>query len=90
MTENDTPMIINADPMPAQLATLLRYVLTTLGGYAIAKGWISGDALEMVTSITLVAAPMLYGIWWTRQNKSNLVRAGSAAPDCIAVVRGQS
>jgi hypothetical protein len=88
MTDPETPMMVNADPLPAQLATLLRYVLTTLGGYAIAKGWITGDALEMVTSIVLVAAPMLYGIWRTQRNKADLVRVASAAPDSVAVVKG--
>ena len=44
-----------------QIAGLARHVLTTLGGFAVAKGWLDG-----ATVITLVGAvSALVGVAWS-------------------------
>jgi len=84
---NDEPIIIDPNSVPAQLAALLRYMLTALGSYAIGKGWIDGELLNVLTGLATVAAPAIWGMWRTWQTRKTMVTVGEAAPNSVAVVK---
>lgn len=88
MATNPTvPIEVNPNPLPASLATLLRYVLTFVGGLAVSKGVLPADSdvNELVGAVVAVAATA-YGIWRTIRNKKELVVAAEAAPNSVATV----
>ena len=87
MSEIITPMTVQADPIVEQLGTAGRYLLTIIGGYAIANGWLDAGAVEFITAIALTIAPLAYGVWRTWRERRRLVVAANAAPDSIAVVK---
>lgn len=82
----NTPMIVTDGTIDGQLATLGRYILTIAGSFALGRGWIDGEALQAITGILTVAAPMAYGIWKTHVSKRQLINVASAAPDVVARV----
>lgn len=86
MSEITTPITVNPDPMISQLATAGRYLLTIIGGYAIARGWLDAGAVEFITAIALTVVPLAYGVWATWEERRLLVLAAEAAPDLIARV----
>lgn len=87
MTDTSTPIVVTTGALPATAASVLRYALTTLGGYLVARGWLAGDTAEMLTTVILVIAPLVYGAWLTQHNKARLVTVAEAAPDSVAVVK---
>lgn len=85
---NDTtpPLIVTDSTLEGQITTLVRYILTTAGGYALGKGWIDDDLLVVLTGLLTVAAPTAYGVYKTYTSKRRLIVAAEAAPDDKAVV----
>lgn len=86
---NDTtpPIEISPNQLPGQAGTLLRYILTTVGGYALGKGWIDDQLLQVLTALITVIAPLAYGMYKTWIHKSQLVVTAEAAPNSVAVVK---
>lgn len=80
------PLVVTDSTMEGQIATLVRYLLTSVGGYALGKGWIDNDALVVLTGLVTVAAPTAYGIFKTYTSKKRLIAVAEAAPDATAVV----
>lgn len=85
---NDTtpPIEVTNSTVEGQIATLARYLLTTLGGYALGKGWIDGDLLQLLTGLVTIAGPTTYGIYKTYTAKTRLITVAKSAPDSVAVV----
>jgi hypothetical protein len=90
MTDPNTPIVVNPDPIYAQLAIALRYTISTLGGYAAGKGWIDGDTVQMIVSIAAMLAPAIYAAWKARREKKALVTITQSAADSVAIVKGTS
>jgi hypothetical protein len=84
---DQTPIIVNTDQTAAQLGVALRYGLTTIGAYAIGKGWIDGDLLQLIVALATVIAPAAFAFYRSHQQKKQLVTIASAAPDSVAVVQ---
>lgn len=80
------PLVVTDSTLEGQVATLARYLLTTVGGYALGKGWIDNDLLVVLTGLVTVAGPTAYGIYKTYTSKKRLIIAAEAAPDNKAVV----
>lgn len=83
-----TPIIVNPDQTAAQIGVALRYALTLVGGYLVAKGWIGDDLLELLTTLLLTLGPVAYAAYRSHQQKKALVTVATAAPDYVAVVKG--
>lgn len=80
------PITVTDNTLEGQFATLGRYLLATVGAYALGKGWVSNEVLQMVTGLVTVAAPIVYGIYKTYTVKKRLIAVAQAAPDHIATV----
>jgi hypothetical protein len=82
----EQPIEITEGSIGAQIATAARYILTAGGAYAMGKGWIDGELLNLLTGLVTVLAPVVYGVWKTYAEKRILVIVGRAAPDSVATV----
>ncbi|MFN3473583.1 MAG: hypothetical protein ACK4ZW_06005 [Blastomonas sp.] len=82
----DNPIIVTDNTLEGQIGTLLRYLVTSLGGFALGKGWIDGEALQFFTGLMTVALPTAYGIWKTYTGKQKLIATAQSAPDYVAQV----
>lgn len=69
-----------------QLTTLGRYLLTAGGSYALGKGWIDGELLQLLTGLVAVVAPIVWGIYKTWTNKKQTIVLADAAPSKVAQV----
>lgn len=81
-----TPITVTDNTLEGQITTLARYLLTAVGGFALGRGWIDNELLQLLTGIVTVAAPTAWGIWKTLQNKRQLITVAEAAPSDVANV----
>lgn len=80
------PMEVTDNTLVGQLTTLARYILTSFGSYALGKGWIDDELLQLLVGLTAVVVPTAYGVYKSYTNKTRLIIAADAAPDNIAKV----
>lgn len=89
MTDPDTPpIVVNPDQTAAQAGVAIRYALTVIGGYLVAKGWIGDDLLELLTTLILTLGPFAYATYRSHQQKKALITVATAAPDSVAIIKG--
>ena len=64
-----TPTSVTQD----QFFTTLRYIITTGGGFLAGKGYISGDTLAAILTLTMMVAPWVWGLYtnWAKQRQSD-------------------
>ncbi|TCD04284.1 hypothetical protein EYB45_08540 [Erythrobacteraceae bacterium CFH 75059] len=87
MTDPITPPIhVPASSLGEQITTLLRYVVTAVGGYALGRGWIDDDLLQMLIALVTIAVPSALGIYRTWRNQRKLRTVAEMVPNSIAVV----
>lgn len=85
---NTSPIVVNPDQTAAQLGVAIRYALTAIGGYLVAKGWISGDLLEILVNAAVIVGPAAYAFYRSHQQKKALVTIAASASDDVAVIKG--
>lgn len=71
----NTPIVVTDNTLEGQITTLARYLLTAVGGFALGKGWIDNELLQLLTGLVTVAAPTAWGIYRTWSNKAKLIEA---------------
>jgi uncharacterized membrane protein len=84
---NDTtckPIVVGS-PVSEQLGQAIRTLLTALGGYAVAKGWISHDLLSAIVPVVLILVPLAWGQFRVLKTNSERKVMASALPDSVAV-----
>ena len=81
------PIVVHESPLPSSAATLLRYVLTAIGGLLVSRGYFDEALLNDVIGAVLIIAPAAYGVYRTVFNKRQLVIAATAAPNAVAMVK---
>lgn len=82
-----TPIVVNGTTLPTVLAAALRYLIATLGTFAVAKGWVDAENIEGIATIGLTIATVAYGLWRTRTKQAELITTAEAAPDRVAQVK---
>lgn len=82
----DTPITVTDSTLEGQVTTLARYLLTTFGGFALGKGWIDSDMMQLLTGLVTIAAPTAWGIWKTYTSKLQRIELADAAPNRVAKV----
>lgn len=86
MTDSAPPITVTDNTLEGQITTLARYLLTAVGSFALGKGWIDGEALQMLTGLVTIAAPAAWGIWKTYTSKKQRIVLAEAAPNSVATV----
>lgn len=86
------PIEVNATPTPAQIAALLRQIVTVLGSIAGALGYagVFDDRLNLATSMIGPTSALIAIVWGqiaTRATAQKLAVAADAAPDRVAVLK---
>jgi hypothetical protein len=88
MVNDVTPPIeVNDGTMIGTVGTLLRYLVTSVGGYALGKGWIDNELLQILTGLVTVGLPLAYGVYKNYVHKTQLLVTAEAAPNSVAVVK---
>lgn len=85
-TDTTPPLVVTDSTLEGQIATLGRYLLTSVGGFALGKGWIDGELLQLLTGLLTVALPTAWGIYKTYTAKQRQIVLAKAAPDHVATV----
>lgn len=85
-TDTTPPIVVTDSTIEGQITTLARYLLTTVGGFALGKGWIDGEALQLLTALLTVALPTGWGIYKTYTAKKRQIVLAEAAPEHVATV----
>ncbi len=83
----DKPIEVSGSTLPPTLAAALRYAVSLIGTYLVAKGYVDSDNIEGIATMLTVAAAVVYGLITTRQNRAKLIVAAEAAPNSIAFVK---
>lgn len=84
---DEPQFVIDPNSVPGQIAALGRYTITAIGSFALGRGWISSDVLQLITGLLTVALPTGFAIYKTWDNKKKLVTIAASAPDSVAVVK---
>lgn len=83
-----SPIVVPASAIPDVALTLLRYVLTLLGGALLVKRGVISDAdLQEAIGAVLMLAPIIWAALRTKQNHTVKVTLADKLPDGEAVVR---
>lgn len=79
--------VVARQPLPPTVEALLRYVLTAFGAYALGKGWVDDEGLQVLTGFVLVAAPVVWGLISTYTNRKEQLSVAEdpRVPDTVAV-----
>lgn len=66
-----------------QISSILRHVLTFGGGFIIAKGWISAEAMPGVIGAIITVGGVLWGMF--NKTQSSIVASAAALPGTVVV-----
>lgn len=55
-----------------EMARVVRYTTAAVGGYLVAKGYMSAETVELVTGIVVTATPMLVGMALARLQRRHV------------------
>jgi hypothetical protein len=83
----EQPVIVPSSAVPEQVTTLLRYVLVTLGGVFVSKGWLSDSDLNALVGAVLIIGPTVYGIIKTKRSNAVQQTLADKLPDSVAQVK---
>jgi hypothetical protein len=81
------PIQVNPSQLPGGAGTLVRYLIATVGGVLLSKGFLpEGTNVEQLTGAAMSLIAFGWGLYRTVTNKRKLVTAADAAPNHVAVV----
>lgn len=82
----ETPVSVPASAIPEQLASALRTLLAALGGYAVAKGWLTADVAAALVPVVLIGLPLLWSQFKVRRSNAKMRTMADRLPDWVAKV----
>ncbi len=82
----DKPIELTDSTLPPTAAAALRYAVSLIGTYLVAKGYVDAANVEGILTMATVIATVAYGLYRTRQNRAKLIVTAEAAPNSVAVV----
>lgn len=87
MSDNNDPVVVNGNVLPAPIAAALRYALTLGLGWLVNNDVLPADQAEGIIALGIMAATIGYGLYKTYQTKKTQVAAAAAAPNTEFVVK---
>lgn len=66
-----------------QISSILRHILTFGGGFIIAKGWISAEAMPGIIGAIITVGGVLWGMF--NKTESSIVASAAAIPGTTVV-----
>jgi hypothetical protein len=70
-----------------QVGQAARTLLTALGGYIVAKGWIPPELENALIPVVLIAGPLIWGQLRVLKTNAQRKTMAAALPDAVAVVK---
>lgn len=83
---NTIPYEIDPSSLEGQIWTIVRYTVSTVGGYLVGRGLIKADDLNAVLGMLVFLVPAGFGVYSTYKNKQKLLKVAEVAPDTKAVI----
>lgn len=74
---------MNSKPLVSDIARIVRYGVTAIGGYMVGKGYLHADTVEAAATIAATAAPVIVGIILARFNSPAMVAARRGAANVL-------
>lgn len=85
MPDYPTPPIeVSSNTTP--FAAAARYLIVTLGAFAVGRGWVKAEELPGIATTLVTVGTVIYGLWRTHKTKQSLVVTADAAPNSVAKV----
>lgn len=84
---DEAPIIVSASPAVDQIQSAFRAMLLAVGGWAVAKGWLTTDLATATASMILIVWPFVWAQLKVRKAHWRLVTVAQAAPDSVAQVQ---
>jgi len=66
-----------------QISSILRHILTFGGGFIVAKGWISAEALPGIIGGIITVGGVIWGFF--NKTPTNMIAATAALPDVQSI-----
>lgn len=82
----DKPIVVGTSTLPTTLAAALRYGISLLGTFLVARGYVDADNVDGILTMLVTIATVAYGLFKTRQNRAKLIITAGASPNKVAVV----
>ena len=86
MADPTPPVIVDATPLPASLASLVRQLILLACGWAVAQGWFGQNVTDQLIPIGIAIATVAYGQVKTWLTHSKLAYLANLVPDSQAFV----
>lgn len=81
-----TPLTVPASPVPEQLTAAIRTLLAALGGYAVAKGWLTAEVAAAIVPVLLIGGPLLWSQFRILRANAVMKAMADKLPDSVATV----
>lgn len=86
MPEVQKPIVVGESALPTTLAAALRYGISILATFLVARGIIPAENVEGVVTMLVTVVTVGYGLYKTYSNRAKLTVAAEAAPNSVAKV----
>lgn len=80
------PLTVPASPVPEQLTAAVRTLLAALGGYAVAKGWLTAEVAAAIVPVLLIGVPLLWSQFRILRANAVMKAMADKLPDSVATV----
>lgn len=47
----------------AQVLSVMRWILTSAGGYAVGRGWMAADQVDLILGVAAQLVPLIWSIY---------------------------
>lgn len=83
----ETPVVVPASAVPAQLASVVRAGLVAAGGYMAGRGWIDESTAGAIVSIGAIILPLIWAQFTARNAHKKAVTMAEHLPDRVATIK---
>lgn len=67
-----------------QVLSAARWIVSTVGGYAVGRGWIDSDQVTLIAGVAVALVPLAWSFWSHRASAQ--VAKAAALPEVARVV----
>ncbi len=67
-----------------QVLSVVRWLIATVGGYVVGKGWLSSEQIVLITGVAVAVVPLVWSLF--AHTQANQVRAVTAMPGVDKII----
>jgi hypothetical protein len=84
MADFSPPIEVSSNTLP--IASAIRYLIVTVGSFAVGRGWVAADQLPGIATAIVTIGTAAFGLYQNFRTKQKLVVTAEAAPNSVAKV----